>query len=142
MTKQAFARKVLRRAQKLTDEIAPARMVKLTDGQVDNLERIAANRKTGPTPGPWGTCSTFVCTGTGGEGYIVADCEQPIPASLGECEANARLIAAAPELAKAVRELLDAYAPGAQATVNSCGEGYLHSSVRNARAAMEKAGVA
>jgi hypothetical protein len=56
-----------------------------------------------------------------------------------EREANADLLTASWTLREAVKALLAAYAPGAEATVQEEGESALHSSVQLARHALDKA---
>ena len=52
------------------------------------------------TPGPWRSESPYVSAPSGEHRKIVADCDQHF--SDDECEANTRLIAAAPELLAAL----------------------------------------
>ena len=54
-----------------------------------------------PTPGPWRSESPYVSAPSGEHRKIVADCDQH--SSDDECEANTRLIAAAPELLAALK---------------------------------------
>lgn len=56
------------------------------------------------TPGPWTVESDQTTVSMGGQCVIVAPA--PDTASREECIANARLIAAAPELYRALRELI------------------------------------
>ena len=74
----------------------------------DRYERIRAALAMGPTPGPWLICPTNSGTFVKSErvaGYLaeVRDCGS------GDVGANARLIAAAPELLAALVELRDWY---------------------------------
>lgn len=55
-------------------------------------------------------------------------------------EDNARLSIAVMDLSSALRGMLDAYAPYADATAEREGEEALHSAVRNARAVIRKVG--
>lgn len=88
------------------------------------------------TPGPW-----TACTDDGWEGIV----HSPEGRTVATCpwderaKADAQLIAQAPALLEALEEMLDAYAPFAQRTVDQEGESALHSAVRNARAAIAKA---
>ncbi len=96
------------------------------------------------TPGPW-AADKF----SRGDDYTPTNCRVTsgkkeiacafYGATDGEREANARLIAAAPELLAALEGLLDAYAPRAGETAKNNGEESLHCSVREARAAIAKA---
>ena len=56
------------------------------------------------TPGPWRSDSPYVSVAAGEHRKIVADCDQSF--SDDECEANTRLIAAAPELLAALEQAL------------------------------------
>ena len=56
------------------------------------------------TPGPWRSQSPYVSAPSGEHRKIVADCDQHF--SDDECEANTRLIAAAPELLAALEQAL------------------------------------
>ena len=56
------------------------------------------------TPGPWRSDSPYVSAPSGEHRKIVADCDQYF--SDDECEANIRLIAAAPELLAALEQAL------------------------------------
>ena len=56
------------------------------------------------TPGPWRLDSPYVSAPSGEHRKIVADCDQYF--SDDECEANTRLIAAAPELLAALEQAL------------------------------------
>jgi hypothetical protein len=59
------------------------------------------------TPGPWrATGRRVVKWSDGGVGIGIADCSFAIPEVTDECLANARLIAAAPDLLDALRTLL------------------------------------
>ena len=64
------------------------------------------------TPGPWRSDSPYVSAPSGAHRKIVADCSQDpswrdsIAISDDECIANARLIAAAPELLAALEQAL------------------------------------
>ena len=57
---------------------------------------------TAHTPGPWRSESPYVSAAAGEHRKIVADCDQHFPDD--ECEANTRLIAAAPELLAALEQ--------------------------------------
>ena len=56
------------------------------------------------TPGPWRSDSPYVSAPSGEHRKIVADCDQHF--SDDECEANTRLIAAAPDLLAALEGLM------------------------------------
>ena len=56
------------------------------------------------TPGPWRSESPYVSAPSGEHRKMVADCDQYL--SDDECEANTRLIAAAPELLAALEGLM------------------------------------
>ena len=60
------------------------------------------------TPGPWNACKPSKPTGNGAAGrWSVQSNEQPICGVYNDCqEANARLIAAAPDLLSALEECL------------------------------------
>ncbi len=58
--------------------------------------------RTAHTPGPWRSESPYVSAPSGEHRTIVADCDQSF--SDDECEANTRLIAAAPELLAALEQ--------------------------------------
>ena len=70
------------------------------------------NTQVKHTPGPWvARHDDMVCSK---EGRIIADCEStsynmPPAPSTAEDKANARLIAAAPEMYEALRNLLEVY---------------------------------
>ncbi|WON88696.1 hypothetical protein [Delftia sp. UGAL515B_04] len=59
------------------------------------------------TPGPWKVSFSRFSRVTAENGALIAKCEKLD--SLTNLEANARLIAAAPELLEALRKLADAY---------------------------------
>ena len=59
------------------------------------------------TPGPWRSDSPYVSVAAGEHRKIVADCDQSF--SDDECEANTRLIAAAPELLAALGETVSRF---------------------------------
>lgn len=56
------------------------------------------------TPGPWTRHGLGISKDAGEYGYAVALCDSPVPP--GEAEANARLIAAAPDLLTALEALM------------------------------------
>ncbi len=61
------------------------------------------------TPGPWETINLDVYS-SAWTGVKVADCYIPRPAGVydgGECEANARLIAAAPDLLNELKKVVN-----------------------------------
>jgi hypothetical protein len=96
------------------------------------------------TPGPWqvvsaGTSQSRWIVGDR-EGGSIADCEPPGPwMSDGEADANAQLIAAAPDLVEALKacviETVD------YMTINELGDPEQQHNVKQARAALAKAGV-
>ncbi len=69
--------------------------------------------KTNHTPGEWkqDNAEPRKIYAYGGDGLTIADCNQP-GRSVTEAEANARLIAAAPELLEACQNLLIAIKTG------------------------------
>lgn len=72
------------------------------------IDREAEARADAWTPGPWalgeeGSCFRLIHA----DGIVVADCDYEQIVGAVECDANARLIAAAPELVEALRCLLD-----------------------------------
>lgn len=68
--------------------------------------------KTKHTPGPWWIDdSGFIAAGSSDTYKTIADprCMEPTPDNMPEMEANARLIAAAPEMAHFIVEMADRY---------------------------------
>jgi len=64
------------------------------------------------TPGPWQVTPdrTRVQTADDAIDYQIADCEDThFPPPLEQCEANARLIAAVPELLEALKTIIQAF---------------------------------
>jgi len=69
------------------------------------------------TPGPWFVAEGGVCTRAAIEGNVIClEPEMPMRASLENWPANARLIAALPELVEALRNLCDGVANGSVGT--------------------------
>jgi hypothetical protein len=78
----------------------------------------------GHTPGPWSTDGLQICCDTGI--HIIAECSEWLPEFRDERRANARLIAAAPELLEALQRL-SALTPGA---ANAADARSLHMTVK------------
>lgn len=105
--------------------------------------KLEVKERTKWTPGPWETEGLLIRGGQSKCGQYklyTAGCNYSSDyRTSGEAEANAKLIAAAPELAEACQAMLEAYACNADRTAVATGEDSLHSSVRAARAALRKA---
>lgn len=63
------------------------------------------SRQSGPTPGPWLIDGTYVYEDDA-TGRTIADCRRSTR-HMGECRANARLIAAAPDLRYVLSRILE-----------------------------------
>ena len=82
------------------------------------------------TPGPWEAISNLVrtrCTSDGNGGFLIAEC----PPNIGDRLENARLIAAAPDMLKALQEIV--------AAADGDGWSQLDATLAKARAAIAKA---
>ncbi len=90
---------------------------------------------TAHTPGPWRSDSPYVSAPSGEHRTIVADCDQAF--SDDECEANTRLIAAAPELLAALDETVTRFE---RCLVHAGSDPeFAHEATRDARAAIATA---
>lgn len=97
------------------------------------------------TPGPWSN-TPMQETVWAQDGQVQVAKVSDMPWANGKSDwlteqANARLIAAAPDLLDALGDMLEAYAPGADHSVagSPAGENVLHPAVKAARAAIAKA---
>jgi hypothetical protein len=88
------------------------------------------------TKGPWKFEKYCVWGGLNYQEYVAG-----MKTGIGEDvqEANARLIAAAPELLEACKQMMTAYAWNVEKTVESEGVNKLHPAVKYTRAAIRKA---
>ena len=95
--------------------------------------------KTAHTPGPWAVGTGWVYQDDGGEkpGRMICGGFPAIYRDDGESEANARLIAASPDMAEALGQFLLAYK--AWNDNKDGGEDDLHEAARVAREAIAKA---
>lgn len=98
------------------------------DDDLQEMEAPAAH-----TPGPWLLSSSGVHVRKTARGFNICDLNDALPP--GEWEANARLIAAAPELLAALRALV----PDAEAWMKASGHTYQTSPLLAARAVIAKA---
>jgi len=86
------------------------------------------------TPGPWEQVGNLIRTEFAGEGgWLVAACEHSLP----QHEANARLIAAAPDLLEALERMAGAFVPHPRDDTEGWREE--HEACELARAAIAKA---
>ena len=60
------------------------------------------------TPGPWRISLPDECVVVDRGGYDIADCSALYESEPKQCEANARLIAAAPDMLEALKAIIDA----------------------------------
>ena len=94
------------------------------------------------TPGPWSSNGSTI-TKSNGLRVRVMSPTAAAPEAWSDIvktlHADARLIAAAPELLEACKEMLEAYAPHAMDTVEKFGPDALHSAVKLAQQAIKKA---
>lgn len=93
------------------------------------------------SPGPWWIDDDgFIASGSGDTYLTIAEPHcMDSEGRESEIQANAQLIAAAPELLAALKEMLEAYAWKANETARVIGEENLHSAVRAARKAIAAA---
>ena len=88
------------------------------------------------TPGPWKVASPLIVIAYHGVGRLIVDCDKPMSGSMEENEANASLIAAAPELLEAAKRA------SAELSVNGhvdCGDCAICDANRELKAAIAKA---